>query len=212
MHFLRQVLLAGCETDKRPRIFQNERICAIAMFFFDVQNTTEIKLRFQKQVSAEEPMRTFPRVNDRRTEEIYGIEESTATIQELETVRVREGRVVTFPNTTRYRLSDFELADHSKPGHCPVLTLDLVDPQRRIISTANVPCQQRDWWAEALRRDQKSGVSVMPPEIYDKIIMYVEDFPTWWEEALKIKTELEKEHEEFVEKHYDAMKKLIYFF
>lgn len=37
------------------------------------------------------------------------------------------------------------MIDETKPGHRRFIALWLVDPNRRIISTANVPPQQQDW-------------------------------------------------------------------
>jgi hypothetical protein len=65
--------------------------------------------------------------------------------QELGSVECREGRLVTFPNTLQHRVSPFSLADPTKPGHRKILALFLVDPHRRIISSANVPPQRGDW-------------------------------------------------------------------
>lgn len=43
-------------------------------------------------------------------------------------------------------MSSFKLQDPTKPGHRRFIALWLVDPHRRILSTANVPPQQKDWW------------------------------------------------------------------
>ena len=56
-----------------------------------------------------------------------------------------EGRLVTFPNTVQHRVAPFALADPTKPGHRKILALFLIDPHRRVISTANVPPQQAEW-------------------------------------------------------------------
>ncbi|UPK99846.1 hypothetical protein LCI18_010781 [Fusarium solani-melongenae] len=42
------------------------------------------------------------------------------------------------------RLGPFELADKTRPGHCKMLALFLVDPMNPIISTTIIPPQQRD--------------------------------------------------------------------
>ena len=46
----------------------------------------------------------------------------------------------------------FSLVDRIKPaaGHQKILSPLLVDPYLKILSTANVPCQQRDWWRNFL--------------------------------------------------------------
>ena len=65
--------------------------------------------------------------------------------QDLGAVACKEGRLLTFPNTVQHCVSPFSLVDPSKPGHRKILALFLVDPHRRIISSANVPPQQEDW-------------------------------------------------------------------
>ena len=68
-------------------------------------------------------------------------------------------------------MSPFELADATKPGHRRFIALWLVDPHKRIISTANVPPQQLSWWAESLvGTNSESSTDAaptmdLPPEI-----------------------------------------------
>ena len=64
---------------------------------------------------------------------------------------LREGRAVVYHNTFQTRLNSFELADASKPGYYQILTLHLLDPSRRDVSTVMVPCHRRDWWALEIR-------------------------------------------------------------
>jgi hypothetical protein len=74
--------------------------------------------------------------------------------QDLGAVDTRAGRLLTFPNTLQHCVSPFSLADPTKPGHRKILALFLIDPSRRVISTANVPPQREDWcreWREATR-------------------------------------------------------------
>ncbi|KAL4800838.1 hypothetical protein BDV19DRAFT_396310 [Aspergillus venezuelensis] len=67
--------------------------------------------------------------------------------QERGGIDTREGRLITFPNTLQHRVSPFSLEDPTKPGHREILALFLVNPLRRVISSANVPPQQEDWVA-----------------------------------------------------------------
>lgn len=69
--------------------------------------------------------------------------------------------------TSQHRVSPFELADKTKPGHRRFIALWLVDPHKRIVSTANVPPQQLSWWAESLiGKDAAAlGRTNLPPEL-----------------------------------------------
>lgn len=79
---------------------------------------------------------------------------------------------------SQHRVSSFRLADPTKPGHRRFIALWLVDPHRRIISTANVPPQQRSWWAEAVlgasAKARKEAVTKFPPEVLRLVLSQAE--------------------------------------
>lgn len=70
---------------------------------------------------------------------------------------------------SQHRVSPFKLADPSKPGHRRFIALWLVDPHTRIISTANVPPQQQDWWVESVfgtsADSRRSAAEKLPAEV-----------------------------------------------
>jgi hypothetical protein len=72
---------------------------------------------------------------------------------------------------SQHRVSPFELVDPTKPGHRRFIALWLVDPHKRIISTANVPPQQRSWWTESALGATDEGrtetFSKLPADIID---------------------------------------------
>ena len=68
--------------------------------------------------------------------------DSARSVQEIGSVALRQGRLVTFLNTMEHRLEGFKLRDQEKEGHVRWVTLMLVDPNYRICSTKNVPQQQ----------------------------------------------------------------------
>lgn len=71
--------------------------------------------------------------------------ENKVVTQELGPVPFPSGRLLTFPNVFQRRRSALSLVDKGKPGYCKTLFLYLVDPQIRVISTANVPPLREDW-------------------------------------------------------------------
>ena len=121
--------------------------------------------------------------------EYYGVknEERGTLIQVLGSVATNSGRLLAFPNVLQHRVSPFKLADPTKPGHRKILAMFLVDPYIRVISTANVPPQRRDWWAEVVRRVPR--FARLPTEIFNKIIEVVED-PFGMEEAKEARKDL----------------------
>jgi len=64
----------------------------------------------------------------------------------------------------------------------------LVDPHIRILSTANVPPQRLDWWAEEVRKIQP--FSGLPVELFDRIMEGVEEFPVSWGRACEVREAL----------------------
>ena len=138
--------------------------------------------------------------------EIYGAKHGEPAVQAMGSISMREGRVIVWPNTFQTRILPVNLADTSKPGHCRILTLHLIDPNRRIMSTAMVPCQRRDWW----ERDIRSSVPVLwrlPKEVFDIIVGMVEEYPISMEEGVRIRDEFKAEREKFRERHTQAMMK-----
>jgi len=136
--------------------------------------------------------------------EIYGAKHGDPAIQIMGHATLKEGRVVAWPNIFQTRILPFSLEDRSKPGHCRLLTLHLIDPNRRIMSTAMVPCQRRDWWANHIR----TSVPIfwrLPSEIFNLIVEMVDDYPISMEEGLRMRREFEAEREAFRERHTQAM-------
>ncbi|KAL4770703.1 hypothetical protein BDW60DRAFT_208797 [Aspergillus nidulans var. acristatus] len=122
----------------------NERIAASAIYYYDSHNITASSLAFRHRgmpdlydVSYEQDMHHFLQQIYGFPEDVDGSNEVPIT-QDLGSVDTKEGRLITFPNTLQHRVSPFSLADPSKPGHRKILALFLVDPHRRIISSANV--------------------------------------------------------------------------
>ena len=73
----------------------------------------------------------------------------------------------------------------------------MVDPFLRVIGTADVPLQQKDWWVEVIR--EKSKLGELPMELMQFVVNDVDDFPISLEEAKKVREELMEERRAFVE-------------
>lgn len=83
----------------------------------------------------------------------------------------------------------------------------MVDPGIRIISTANVPPQQRDWWSEEVDRQTAcSGKALgkLSTEMKDKIFQSVDDFPISMEKAKEMRLKLMEERKTYVADHDQA--------
>lgn len=180
----------------------NEHICATALYYYDCENVTESRLAFRQQCSEDDAADIgYPQGVHEWLTEIYGCQNDEPCVQEVGSVLCREGRLLTFPNVLQHQVQPFKLADPTKKGHRKILALFLVDPGIRIISTANVPPQQRDWWAEEVTKQTgTSGEAFgkLSAELKDKIIDEVDDFPISMEEAKEIRLKLMVERSKYV--------------
>ncbi|KAK4235350.1 hypothetical protein C8A03DRAFT_46505 [Achaetomium macrosporum] len=148
----------------------NEHIVGTALYYVDLENVTDICLDFRALTcSWERPWDSWDWAKS-----AYGTSLGPA-LQNYGSVLAREGRLLAFPNIFQSRVSAFQLADNRKPGHCRFISLSLVHPPTRVISTANVPPQQADWWAESAFGTpdkvpaEKMQFAKLPPEIMDMI-------------------------------------------
>ena len=107
-----------------------------------------------------------------------------AAIQDSGSVLTREGRLITFPNIIQHRVDGFRLQDPTKPGHRKIVLLLLVNPNVKILSSAKIPCQRKDWWDEyrASRGGDLMDVDDLSP-----------DFPLTMDEAKEMRLKLMEE-------------------
>ncbi|KAF7977244.1 hypothetical protein HWV62_4355 [Athelia sp. TMB] len=170
----------------------NEHICATALYYYDSSNITESRLAFRQQSNEEAWDISSGQTQHRWLQDVFGCENGDSSVQYVGDVVAMQGRLITFPNIFQHRVAPFKLADASKPGHRKILALFLVDPHIQIISSAHVPCQRRDWWAEELGR---SGAlpGKLPLEIMQEVTARVDDFPISLEDAKKLRLDLMEE-------------------
>ncbi len=186
----------------------NERICTTAYYVYSAHNLRPSalpSLSFRCRIHPEEALFASGQMGSPPfAEEMYGAKNGDPVIQQMGDITLREGRVVVFPNTFQMKLNPFSLADSSRPGHCRILILYLLDPNRRNMSTAMVPCQRRDWWAKEVRQ-KCARLRRLPMEIFHSIVSMVDDYPISLEEAEHTRQEFKEEREEFRKRHTKAM-------
>lgn len=177
---------------------QNERICATAIYYYDSENITESTQGFRQHGMDTMINMRFQYGQHQFLQAVYGFGDDvqgsgrTNVTQNLGGVVCQEGRLLTFPNTVQHRVSPFSLADRSKPGHCKILTLFLVDPHRRVISSANVPPQREDWGGER-QQVVNQVLSKLPLELQNMVESDI-NHPITMDEAKAHRLELMKEH------------------
>lgn len=148
----------------------NEHIVGTAIYYLDSENVTPSYLQFRMQTDGEQIQNKMRVGQDAYMwlERVYGTDLGTygSCLQNYGDVETKEGRLLAFPNVFQHRVSPFELADPTRPGHRRIMVLWLVDPEMRIISTANVPPQQRAWWLDSTFANMTdSEAAGMPPEV-----------------------------------------------
>lgn len=103
----------------------------------------------------------------------------------------------------QHRVSPFQLADPSKPGHRKLLALFLVDPHIKIISTEDVPPQQHSWWKENVAA---AGVfERLPPELAE-MVLNGDGFPISLQEARDQRLDLMAERRDFALENEHVLK------
>lgn len=144
--------------------------------------------------------------DDRWLKVIFGCRRDGPAAQELGSVKLQQGRLITFPSILQHRINEFQLVDPAKPGHWKTVFLYLVDPNVKIISTAHVPCQQREWWWDSItsgswfRSGHRTDLGGLPVEIQHLILEFMEDGPLIsLEDAHKFRSEFLEEKVAFAQ-------------
>lgn len=93
------------------------------------------------------------------------------------------------------------LKDRERTGHVQAVNIMLVDPNIRILSTANIPPQRLDWWPET-EDAEAQGVDVrgLSQEEKLKVLPREGDFPWTLREAREILVQSADERNKF--NHY----------
>ncbi|OAJ45438.1 hypothetical protein BDEG_28578 [Batrachochytrium dendrobatidis JEL423] len=141
----------------------NESIVAIGLYYYDVENITTPKLDFREAVS-----RFDERASDMYWRDVYDIDQESPQNQYIGSLELPNGRCAVYPNRYQHKEQSFELADPTQPGHCKILTFFVVNPSRRIVSTAHVAPQQPQWYNSSLDK------ACIPPELWNDITQYIQ--------------------------------------
>ncbi|KAM0321537.1 hypothetical protein ACHAQA_010027 [Verticillium albo-atrum] len=183
----------------------NEHIVSTALYYYDNENITDSSLSFRTCANKDginEGMIGYEQDDHLSLERTFAINARGNLLQDIGSVLTKEGRALFFPNTLQHCVSSFKLADPTRPGHRKILALFLVDPAIPIISTANVPPQQKHWWSAQAGFD--SGKGILPTELVEKVIQDV-DWPIDLEEAKDMRLELMKDRSWFKDQEEERL-------
>ncbi|KAL7924524.1 hypothetical protein ACQKWADRAFT_270273 [Trichoderma austrokoningii] len=155
----------------------NEQICATTLYCADSENIEPSNILFRMQTAQRigEDYKSITNHTCSWLEQTHGTSLSDTwapCLQMYGSAQMHEGRLLTYPNVFQHKESSIKLKDACNPGYKHLISLHLVEPSKRIISTANVPPQQRDWWLSAVLRQppplQPGGGSTLaklPPDL-----------------------------------------------
>lgn len=120
---------------------RNEHIVATLIHYYDFDNMDESTLKFRQGLT--EP--DYAQGDHRGVRDRYSLDSQSELNEELGCITAEGGRTVAFPNIYQHAVSPFELMNPETPGRRRILVFFLVDPLHRVLSTAQVPRQQREW-------------------------------------------------------------------
>lgn len=124
-----------------------EHIVATGLHYLTVENITDSFLEFRKPVVIHEEGLNYPQSDVKFTKHHYGLEKhfDGEMNRYLGLIKCLEGASVVFPNTLQHHVKDFSAADNCHQGTRIILAFFLIDPDHKIISTADVLPQQADF-------------------------------------------------------------------
>lgn len=144
-----------------------ENIIATGIYYYDVENIKNSNLEFRKAIS--HPI-NYPQNDDYYVEKKYNINDGDELNRYLGKISTSvKGRCIVFPNYIQHKVSQFELNNKNKDGTRKILVFFLVDPNKKITSTANVPIQQRHIIKHRLNLMKLN----MPDELIECVLDYM---------------------------------------
>ncbi|KAJ2834302.1 hypothetical protein GGI24_000452 [Coemansia furcata] len=123
-----------------------ERIFAVGLYFYDVENIASAKLKFRDPMGKNnfvdpEYLCAYFETDNADSELTYECDYS----QEVGEVEIKSGSYICYPNFYETKMPAFELMDPTRPGHVKYIAFYIVDPAQRLVSTEIVPPQQPHW-------------------------------------------------------------------
>ncbi|TGO51359.1 hypothetical protein BOTNAR_0359g00090 [Botryotinia narcissicola] len=196
----RNYLFSGCDWDIDGT--QSEHIAATSIYFYDVQNITNVQISFRQKTCTSESV--YRRSEDELSANIFVSEEDgyyddegsfhfCPATQDLGSIFVKEGRLLSWSNELQYKIEPFTRSSLTELGNAKFIKLMLVDPHYRICSTRNVPPQSHDWWANEVFGEENLGRK-LPAELLKMIDKAVDGWPIGRDEAKEERDNLLEEH------------------
>ncbi|KIO30483.1 hypothetical protein M407DRAFT_20541 [Tulasnella calospora MUT 4182] len=198
----------------------NERIVSSGVYYYDSENITESELEFRRAVSCEDLY--IEEEDELGLMRVWGLREFVLLIlpvrlqlrsdknhrsgysggpanQRVGATPTPAGRCLAFPNIYQHKVSPFELADKTKPGHRKMIALLLLDYEHPRFSTTDIPPQQAEWYEVAMQQAPKTSLlRKLPAEIMKETTRHLPNLMTL-DEAKKYRLEMTDERTAFIE-------------
>ncbi|KAJ1875328.1 hypothetical protein LPJ57_004695 [Coemansia sp. RSA 486] len=174
----------------------SENIIATVEYYYDSKGEKPLTIEFQEAIKTE-PDSIGDGYDLLAYNKLYGIStpsEGEEYIQSAGSIDAKQGRLVCYPNV-------YEQNRHYGDGAAKWLKVYFIDPAVRIVSTAIVPPQQKDWWTKTVS-SVPSRVSMLPLEVQEMVFKHV-DSPMSFERACEVSKKAYKAS-------YDIMESLVF--
>lgn len=154
-----------------------QHIVATVIHYVDVENITDSFLEFRKPTIINEENLDYPQSCAEFTSHHYGLEShfDGKMNKYLGLIKCEEGADVIFPNVLQHRVKEFELIEGENESTRTMLAFFVIDPNHRIISTADIPPQQKlftldeaHYHRERLMYHRKYFVDQLNEKIYER--------------------------------------------
>ncbi|KAJ2234167.1 hypothetical protein IWW45_003620 [Coemansia sp. RSA 485] len=164
----------------------SENIIATAEYYYDSKGEKPLTIEFEEAIKTD-----LYSIGDGYDllayDTLYGFstgDKGDNHVQLAGYINVKQGRLICYPNVYEQG-NDFHRCSDLKR-----LTIYFVDPSVRIVSTAIVSPQQKDWWTKTVS-SVPSRVSMLPSEVQEMVFKHV-DSPMSFEKACEVSKKTSK--------------------
>ncbi|EAW08459.1 DUF4246 domain-containing protein [Aspergillus clavatus NRRL 1] len=176
----------------------NEHVIAMMHYVFHMDNVQDPVLEFRQISEIASLLDVEHEHNDHAwLKQVYDLEVGEPSVQVIGKIRSTLGRAVTYPSTLQHRMNRFGLVDKTRPGSAKAVIIFLIDPNVRIISTANIPPQRLDWTFDGVNPQELDGLNHMLDKLTREFRERKDSLPISMNEARRLHDEVYWERAEY---------------
>lgn len=119
-----------------------ERIIATGIYYYQMENIKDNQLNFRVKLPSDFDVDLdYPQNCPLYVEHHYGINQNLGSNLYIGNVQTKEDLCLVFPNNFQHKVSSIKLNDKTKIGSRKILVFFLIDPFKKILSTADIEPQ-----------------------------------------------------------------------